>query len=103
MKNGIHPKYNNQAKVICACGETFNVGSTMDVITVEICSKCHPYWTGDEKFVDIEGRVDQYKRKQSAGDKARKDRIKKLKEKLEKEKEKAAAPKTLKDMLKAIQ
>lgn len=103
MKNGIHPKYNSQAKVVCACGETFTIGSTSDVISVEICSKCHPFWTGAEKFVDIEGRVDQYKRKQEVGDKARKERIKKLKEKLAKDQAKDESPKTLKDMLKSIQ
>ena len=103
MKNGIHPKYNKEAKVICACGNTFTIGSTNDIIQVEICSKCHPFWTGDEKFVDIEGRVDKYKRKQEVGDKARKERIKKLKEKLDKEKTKQETPKTLKDMLKSIQ
>lgn len=103
MKNGIHPKYNKEAKVVCVCGNTFNIGSTNDVISVEICSQCHPFWTGKDTFVDIEGRVDQFKRKQDVGEKARKERIKKLKEKLEKEKSKDEAPKTLKDMLKSIQ
>jgi|694.fasta_scaffold09344_18 large subunit ribosomal protein L31 len=103
MKKGIHPKYNNEIVVTCACGNTFTTGSTSHSISVEICSKCHPFWTGKDTFVDIEGRVDQFKRKQEVGSKARNDRIKKLKEKIEKEKTKQEAPKTLKDMLKSIQ
>ena len=62
MKTDIHPKY-YRAKVICACGETFETGSTKETIKVEICSKCHPFFTGKQKFVDTGGRVERFKRK----------------------------------------
>lgn len=60
MKQGIHPKY-YQAKVTCACGNSFVVGSTMPEIKVEICDKCHPFFTGTQKFIDTAGRVDRFK------------------------------------------
>lgn len=62
MKNDIHPKY-GAAKVSCACGETFESGSTKQELKVEICSKCHPFFTGKQKFVDTSGRVDKFKKK----------------------------------------
>lgn len=62
MKQGIHPTY-HQARVTCACGETFVTGSTRQAIRVEICSKCHPFYTGQRKFVDAEGRVQKFARK----------------------------------------
>ena len=63
MKKDIHPKYNNKAEVTCACGATFLVGSTMDKIEVEICSECHPFYTGNEKVLDTAGRVDRFKKR----------------------------------------
>ncbi|PKM47937.1 MAG: 50S ribosomal protein L31 [Firmicutes bacterium HGW-Firmicutes-8] len=62
MKKDIHPKY-GVAKVTCACGETFESGSTKKEVRVEICSKCHPFFTGKQKFVDTSGRVDKFKKK----------------------------------------
>ncbi|HXX53520.1 MAG TPA: 50S ribosomal protein L31 [Thermodesulfovibrionales bacterium] len=62
MKEGIHPDY-KEAKVICACGETFATKSTNPSIHVDICSKCHPFFTGKQKLVDAEGRVQKFKRK----------------------------------------
>ena len=62
MKAGIHPDY-KESKVICACGETFTTMSTAPVIHVDICSKCHPFFTGKQKLVDAEGRVQKFKRK----------------------------------------
>ncbi|MDQ7858664.1 MAG: 50S ribosomal protein L31 [Armatimonadota bacterium] len=62
MKPGIHPDY-HEARVTCACGETFVTGSTKKAIRVEICSKCHPFYTGQRKFVDAEGRVQKFARK----------------------------------------
>ncbi len=59
MKKGIHPQY-QQTMVTCACGETFTTGSTRANIRVEICSKCHPFYTGQRKFVDSEGRVQKF-------------------------------------------
>jgi large subunit ribosomal protein L31 len=63
MKTGIHPKYNIATKVTCACGNTFNTGSTVDEIHVEICSVCHPFWSGEEKVLDTQGRVDRFKKR----------------------------------------
>lgn len=62
MKPDLHPKY-YRATVTCACGETFETGSTSESIKVEICSKCHPFFTGKQKFVDTGGRVERFKRK----------------------------------------
>ena len=62
MKEGTHPKY-GQAAVRCVCGETFTTGSTKKELKVEICSKCHPYFTGKQKLVDTGGRVDRFKRR----------------------------------------
>jgi len=62
MKEGIHPNY-GEAIVKCACGETFTTGSTKKNLNVEICSKCHPFFTGRQKFVDAGGRVDKFKKK----------------------------------------
>ncbi len=63
MKKEIHPKYFDKAKVTCACGNTFNVGSTKEKIDVEICSACHPFYTGKEKIVDTMGRVERFNKK----------------------------------------
>ena len=62
MKENIHPKYET-CKVTCACGETFETRSTRKEIRVEICSKCHPFYTGKQKLVDTGGRVDRFKRR----------------------------------------
>jgi large subunit ribosomal protein L31 len=62
MREGIHPKY-GEAVVKCACGETFTTGSTKKNLSVEICSKCHPFFTGRQKFVDVGGRVEKFKKK----------------------------------------
>ncbi len=63
MKEGIHPKYNTEVKVTCACGNTFTTGSIKEEIKVEICSKCHPFFTGKQKFVDSAGRIEKFQRK----------------------------------------
>ena len=62
MKKEIHPEY-YQAKIRCACGNEFEAGSTAKEITVEICSKCHPFFTGKQKLVDSAGRVERFRRK----------------------------------------
>ena len=62
MKKDIHPAY-KEATVRCACGETFSAGSTKDQLKVEICSKCHPFFTGKQKLVDSGGRVDRFKKR----------------------------------------
>ena len=60
-KKDIHPQYFEKTKVTCACGNTFVVGSTMKEIGVDICSKCHPFFTGEEKLIDTAGRVEKFK------------------------------------------
>lgn len=63
MKQGIHPEYYQDAVVKCACGNTFTTGSTKKELKVEICSKCHPFYTGKQKIVDVGGRVDKFMKK----------------------------------------
>jgi ribosomal protein L31 len=62
MKEGIHPDY-KEAVVKCACGETFTTGSTKQNLHVEICSKCHPFFTGKQKLVDVGGRVEKFNKR----------------------------------------
>jgi large subunit ribosomal protein L31 len=63
MKEKIHPQYFPNAKVVCSCGNTFTVGSTKKEISVELCSKCHPYYTGEQRVVDTAGRVERFRRR----------------------------------------
>lgn len=63
MKKDIHPKYNKNVKVTCSCGNTFETSSTMNEINVEVCSACHPFYTGTNKFIDTAGRVDKFQAK----------------------------------------
>ena len=62
MKKDIHPSY-VASRVICACGNTFETRATKPEIRIEICSNCHPFFTGKQKFVDSEGRVERFQRK----------------------------------------
>ncbi len=62
MKDGIHPKY-GKCLVRCACGETFETGAVVEQLNVDICSKCHPFYTGRQKLVDTGGRVDKFRRR----------------------------------------
>ncbi len=66
MKSDIHPTYFENVTAICACGATFSVGSTTEKISVEICSNCHPFYTGEEKVLDTKGRVDKFKKRMAA-------------------------------------
>lgn len=66
MKADIHPEFHTNAKVTCACGKTFVIGSTQKDISVEICSNCHPFYTGVEKIVDTAGRVERFKARRAA-------------------------------------
>ncbi len=67
MKQGIHPTYYPDAKVTCACGNTWNTGSTRKEIRTEVCSKCHPFFTGQQqRLIDIEGQVDRFYKKLQA-------------------------------------
>jgi len=69
MKSGIHPKWNHQATVTCSCGNVFQTGSTKDAIQVDVCSACHPFYTGELRFVDAQGRVDRFMNKRAAAQK----------------------------------
>lgn len=98
MKKDIHPTYYSDAKIICACGKVFTIGSTNKEIHTEICSNCHPFYTGKEKLVDSAGRVDRFKKMEKLKEvtaKTRKGKADKKKRavarKLEKEKEKIKA------------
>ncbi len=63
MKKGIHPQYYPDAQVTCACGNIFTIGSTKKELRVEACSKCHPFYTGEQKIMDTAGRVERFKRR----------------------------------------
>ena len=67
MQKGIHPQYNNDTEVICACGNKFTTGSTLKTIRVELCNKCHPFYTGKQKLVDTARRVEKFQTKQAIG------------------------------------
>ncbi len=63
MKKGIHPTYYVDAQVICSCGNTWTTGSTQKLIRTDVCSKCHPFYTGEQRIVDTEGQVDRFYKK----------------------------------------
>ncbi len=63
MKEKIHPEYYEDAQVVCSCGNTWITGSTKKLLRVEVCSRCHPFFTGEQRIVDTEGRVERLKRR----------------------------------------
>ncbi len=63
MKEKIHPEYYPNAQVICGCGNTFTTGSTKKVVKVELCSKCHPFFTGERRMIDTAGRVERFEQR----------------------------------------
>jgi large subunit ribosomal protein L31 len=67
MKQGIHPQYFDDCQVTCACGNKFTTGSTVEKIDIDVCSQCHPFFTGQQKFVDIKGRIDKFNEKIAKG------------------------------------
>ena len=106
MKKKTHPQYYPDAKVTCACGHSFTTGSTKSTIAVEICAACHPFFTGEMKYVDTQGRVEKFitKRKKSGQKtfvkkKVRREVLRRKKE--DKEAKRAEeTPRSLKEMLK---
>jgi large subunit ribosomal protein L31 len=62
MKSGIHPNYFPETTITCSCGTVFETGSTVENMKTEICSQCHPFYTGKKKFIDVAGRVDRFKK-----------------------------------------
>ena len=97
MKANIHPQY-HQASVTCACGNTFTVGSTLEKIHVELCNKCHPFYTGAQKFVDTANKIDKFQKKVEKAQQFKVTQVKKQEER----KAKDSAPKTLAEMLAAL-
>lgn len=95
MKANIHPQYFDNAQVTCNCGNRFTVGSTVETIHVELCSKCHPFYTGEQRFIDSASRIQKFQQKQDAGKKYVSKKVK-AKEKQEKQ---DSTPKTLREML----
>lgn len=73
MKKNIHPTWNHQAVVKCACGSSFTTGSTQDLLEIDICSQCHPFFTGEMKFVDRQGRVDKFQQRMKLAQKKQAD------------------------------
>lgn len=101
MKTNIHPKYYPEAKITCACGNTFITGATQPEMKIEICSNCHPFYTGQMKYVDTAGRVEAFKTKRQKADKKvlskkQKRQIKKIK----KIREESERPETLSELRK---
>lgn len=95
MKANIHPKYYNKANVICVCGNKFTTGSTQETIHVELCHKCHPFYTGEQRFVDSASRIQKFQSKQEKATEYKATVTKKVEEKKRNEN----APKSLREML----
>nr|MBC7244419.1 50S ribosomal protein L31 [Chloroflexota bacterium] len=85
MKKDIHPKYYPQAKVICACGNTWTTGSTQEVIHTEMCSACHPFFTGEQRIVDTAGQVERFQRRKEVAERIAEETARRRMEKREKE------------------
>jgi len=95
MKTSIHPQYFDKAQVICVCGNRFTTGSTQEIIHIELCNKCHPFYTGEQRFVDSASRIQKFQAKQQAGASYKQTKQKKV----EAQKKAAEGPKSLREML----
>ena len=100
MKKNIHPQY-NIAEVHCLCGNKFQIGSTVDHIEVEICSKCHPFYTGEQKIIDTANRVKSFNEKKKTADNIKRINVKKENSK-ESSQSKETRPMTLRDMMQSL-
>lgn len=98
MKANIHPDY-KQIKVTCVCGNTFTTGSTLPEIRVEICSKCHPFFTGQQRFVDTQGQVEKFTRKSEVAKTKQVERAKVMEARAAKIQKTQSDKPSLKDML----
>ena len=96
MRAQIHPTYFDDAKVVCSCGNRFTVGSTKQEIHVELCDNCHPFYTGQQRFVDTASRIERFKMKQESASRV----VRKKKE--GKKQEEEVGPQTLREMLQAL-
>lgn len=99
MRTNIHPKWYPEAKVTCACGASFTTGSTLPEIRVEICSQCHPFFSGQQKFVDTLGQVDRFIKKTESSKIKQEERKRILEERKSKVAEKKKERPSLKDLL----
>ena len=98
MKANIHPKFFDKAQVICICGNRFTIGATVDTIHVELCDNCHPFYTGQQKFVDSDSLIKKFENKQQAAQTYQQKKVNKIEEK----KKSQQGPKTLREMLMGI-
>ncbi len=94
MKPNIHPQYFDDAKVVCNCGNTFTTGATVPEIRVEVCAKCHPFFTGEMKYVDTLGRVEKFQASQKKAKVIREQVVKKQEERVQRER-----PSSLREMI----
>lgn len=94
MKQAIHPQYFENAQVVCVCGNRFNVGSTQETIHVELCNNCHPFYTGEQRFVDSASRIQKFQKKQEV---AKAHVAKKVEKEVQRKTD--TGPKTLREML----
>ncbi|MBI1863827.1 50S ribosomal protein L31 [Candidatus Woesebacteria bacterium] len=102
MKAAIHPKYYEETKVTCACGATYNFGSTMPELKVEICANCHPFYTGQMKFIDTKGRVEAFRIKQKNAKKVVSKTERRNAKKVQKRRFEESLPETLSELRKVI-
>lgn len=98
MKTSTHPTYYDDAKIICSCGNTFTTGATVPEIHVELCNKCHPFYTGQQKFVDTASRIDKFRKKIEVA----KEKPVKAKREIQDKDDSDNAPMTLREMLSAL-
>lgn len=95
MKATIHPQYFENTQVVCACGNKFTIGSTVEVIHIELCNKCHPFYTGEQKYVDTASLIQKFQKKQQTAIQYKSKTVRKQEE----QKNRSSAPKTLREML----
>lgn len=96
MKTNIHPQYFAQATVICSCGNTFKTGSTIETIHTELCGKCHPFYTGEQRFVDQKSTIQKFQQKREAAKTYMKEQAQKIEKKKEQQQ---SGTRSLRDML----
>ncbi len=94
MKKDIHPQYFDDCKVTCICGNTFTTGATVAEIHIEVCNKCHPFFTGEMKYVDTLGRVEKFQKRQEKAKTISAQKVKKVEEK-----ERVRRPDSLREMI----
>lgn len=99
MKKGVHPTYYKDAKVTCVCGNSFTTGSTQPEIRVDICAVCHPFFTGQQKFVDTQGQVEKFGKKQALAQEKKAERTKIIETRASKVQKEHTEKPTLKDLL----